>query len=175
MLLRVLWHCYELSRNQWLGPSQLKKLQEKRLRAIVKHAYQNVPLYREKFDSIGVRPSDIQTLEDLPKLPLMTKTEFRAGIPKKSLARGYTEKDFVRSSTSGTSGGPMPIFRDNKCCDIYLAGRQYRNIEAMGFRATDSQVLLNYHRPDPHDSSCNMVENNEKKEISREKSYWTNF
>jgi phenylacetate-CoA ligase len=65
MISRVLWHCYELSRNQWLKPDELRKLQEKGLRAIIRHAYEKVPLYHSKLNSAGLKPGDIKTIGDL--------------------------------------------------------------------------------------------------------------
>ena len=110
VLHRVLWYCYELSRNQWLGSVELKQLQEKRLREITNHAYNNVPLYKEKFDAQGIKPEHIRSLEDVQKLPFTTKQEVRDGIPDRSMARGSDLGDCVRVSTSGTSGGPMAVF-----------------------------------------------------------------
>ena len=95
MLPRVLWYCYQSSRNEWLKPSELRKLQNRRLKAIIRHVYNNVPLYRKKFDAQGIRPEDIKSVEDLPKLPLTTKQEIRNGFPDQSIARGYDLKNCV--------------------------------------------------------------------------------
>ncbi|RLI39757.1 phenylacetate--CoA ligase family protein, partial [Candidatus Bathyarchaeota archaeon] len=59
----------------WLKPSILRKMQNKRLRAIVKHAYSNVPFYHKKFEEAGIKPDDIKSVEDLNKIPLTTKLE----------------------------------------------------------------------------------------------------
>jgi phenylacetate-CoA ligase len=64
-------------------------IQEKKLKAIIRHAYENVLLYRGKFDSVGVKPDDIRTLKNLGKLPFVTKQEIRSGMPDQSIARGY--------------------------------------------------------------------------------------
>jgi len=121
MFLRVLRCCYELSRSQWFKPAELKRLQEKRLRAIIRHVYENVPLYHRKFDSAGVKPSDIRTVEDLTKIPFTTKKEVKSGIPDEIIARGYDVNECVRMSTSGTSGGPMPVFYDKRFLGHCLA------------------------------------------------------
>jgi len=144
VFLRVLWNCYELSRNQWLKPDKLKKLQEKRLRAILKHAYENVPLYHEKFESVGLKPDDIKTVEDLSKLPFTTKKEVRSGIPDRSIARGYNIDECVRMSTSGTTGGPMPVFYDKRFWDYIVADWYYRQLRVRGLNPWDRLMIIHY-------------------------------
>ena len=147
MLLRVLWYCYELSRNQWLKPAELKKLQEKRLKAILRHAYENVPLYHEKFDSVGIKPTDIRTVEDLSKLPFTAKQEVWNGMPDQSIAKGYNINECVKISTSGTTGGPMPIYYDKRFWDYFVATHYHRMIRAMGFSPWDKTVKISYRMP----------------------------
>lgn len=148
MLSRVLWYCYELSRNQRLKPTELKRLQERRLKAIIRHAYDNVPLYRRKFDSEGIRPEDIRSMEDLSRLPFTTKQEVRDGIPDQSIARGYDADDCVRMPTSGTSGGPMPAIRDKRFWDYCVAYRYHRRPRALGVAPWDKILEIYYNRPD---------------------------
>jgi len=147
VLLRVLWYCYELSRNQWLRPVELKKLQEKRLKAILRHVYENVPLYHKKFDSAGIKPNDIKTLEDLSKLPFTTKHEVRSGIPDESISKGYDLNKCVRASTSGTSGGPMPVFYDKRFLDYCISNWYYRRIKAIGVNPWDKMVFIGHGVP----------------------------
>ncbi len=148
MIGRVLWHCYELSRNQWLKPVELRKLQEKRLRAIIRHAYEKVQLYHSKLNSVGLKPDDIRTIEDLKKIPFVTKQEVRNGIPSQSIAKGYDLEDCVRASTSGTSGGPMPIFYDKRFLDHSMANWYFRKIMAMGLNPLDKRVSIEYSTPE---------------------------
>jgi phenylacetate-CoA ligase len=149
VLLQVLWYCLEESRNQWLKPAELSRLQEKRLKAIVRHAYDNVPLYHEKFDSIGVKPDDINTVEDLVKLPFMTKQEIWRGIPDRSIAKEYDLKDCIERSTSGTSGGPMPVYYDRRYFDRYVANKYYRMQRATGFEFGDKLLEIYYTKQQP--------------------------
>jgi phenylacetate-CoA ligase len=51
----------------------LKKLQGKRLKELVSYVYENSPFYKKRFDECGVRPEDIQALEDVTKLPFTLK------------------------------------------------------------------------------------------------------
>ena len=82
---------------------QLKALQTEKLIKQVKHVYENVPYYRGLMDKKGVKPEDIKTLEDIQKLPFISKADLRETYPYGMLA--VPLKDCVRiQSTSGTTG-----------------------------------------------------------------------
>lgn len=57
--------------------AELKELQSERLRKQVKNVYENVEFYRRRMDEKGVKPEDIQTVDDLYKLPFITKDDLR--------------------------------------------------------------------------------------------------
>ena len=73
----LLKYLKELEETQWWSPEQLRELQNKKLRALIKHAYENVPYYHRIFEERSLAPNDIQTVEDLPKLPILTKDDIR--------------------------------------------------------------------------------------------------
>jgi phenylacetate-CoA ligase len=81
------------------------KLQEKRLRKIVKHCYERVPLYRKKFEKAGITPDDIKTIEDLKKIPFTEKEDLRKAYPFGMLAVNLNEVLELHAS-SGTTGHP---------------------------------------------------------------------
>ena len=56
-------------------------LQSKRLRLLVKYVYHNVPFYRNKMQTMDIRPDDIRTIEDITKLPFTTKQDLRDNYP----------------------------------------------------------------------------------------------
>lgn len=68
---------HQAQKNQWLKPPELKELQTKRLRSIVKHAYENTGFYHRKFKDAKLHPDIIKTLNNLKKIPFTTKGEFR--------------------------------------------------------------------------------------------------
>jgi phenylacetate-CoA ligase len=150
MFHRVLWDCYDLWRNQWLDPVDLRSLQGSRLRDIVNHAYNTVPLYKEKFDAQGVKPEDIRSLDDLQKLPFTTKQEIRDGIPHRSIAKGFEPADCIRASTSGTSGGSMPVFYDRKFMDYCMAAWRFRKRLAIGVQPWQKVMVIGYGGLAPH-------------------------
>lgn len=84
-------------------------LQNERLKETVSRVYANVPYYRDLMDKKGVKPEDIETIDDLPKLPFITKDDLRDAYPYGMLARPLA--DCVRiQSTSGTTGRRVVAF-----------------------------------------------------------------
>ena len=97
---------------------QLKQWQDERLVNQVKHVWENVPYYREKMEDKGVTPDDIKGIEDLHKLPFVTKDDLREGYPYGLLAKPL--KDCVRiHSTSGTTGKRVMAFYTQNDIDLW--------------------------------------------------------
>ena len=85
---------------------ELRKLQLQRLREQVKHCYENSSFYRKKFDSVGLKPSDIRTLNDLCKIPFTVKADLRDTYPYGMVAVKQTDIVEIHAS-SGTTGNPI--------------------------------------------------------------------
>ncbi|MBE6488851.1 MAG: phenylacetate--CoA ligase [Methanosphaera stadtmanae] len=95
-----------------------RKLQLKRLKKVVKYAYENVEFYRNLYDEAGVKPEDIQTLEDIQKLPFITKDDLRKTYPFDMQAA--PKDDWIEvHSTSGTTGIPTVAAYTRKDIDIW--------------------------------------------------------
>jgi phenylacetate-CoA ligase len=67
----------ELDPVERVSRDELMALQVERLQRTLAHAYENVPLYRRKFDSHGVHPADCKSLDDLAHFPFTTKQDLR--------------------------------------------------------------------------------------------------
>ena len=97
---------------------ELKKLQSEKLVKQVKHVYENVPYYRKKMQEKGVTPEDIRGIEDLYKLPFVTKTDLRDTYPYGLLAVDFSECVRIHS-TSGTTGKRVIAYYTQKDLDIW--------------------------------------------------------
>lgn len=87
---------------------ELEKLQGERLRWTVRRCYDNVPLYRRKFDEAGIKPTDIRSIDDLKHLPFTTKEDLAESYPFGMFA--VPMDDVVRvHSSSGTTGKPKVV------------------------------------------------------------------
>ena len=97
---------------------ELKKLQSEKLVKQVRHVYENVPYYKNLMDEKGVTPDDIHGIEDLHKLPFLTKADLRDAYPYGLLAKPL--KDCVRiHSTSGTTGRRVVAFYTQNDIDLW--------------------------------------------------------
>lgn len=84
---------------------KLCSLQEERLRKIVRHCFERIPFYKQKFKDACVTPDDIRTLDDLKKIPLTTKEDLRKAYPFGMLAADISAVLELHAS-SGTTGHP---------------------------------------------------------------------
>ena len=97
---------------------EIKKMQSEKLVKQVKHVYENVPYYRDLMDKKGVTPDDIHGIEDLYKLPFLTKADLRDAYPYGLLAKPL--KECVRiQSTSGTTGRRVVAFYTQHDIDLW--------------------------------------------------------
>lgn len=86
----------------------MSALQGKRLHKIVEYVYHNVPFYRNKLQEMDIRPDDIQTIEDIKKLPFTTKQDLRDNYPFQLQAAPQSEIIRIHAS-SGTTGNPTIV------------------------------------------------------------------
>ena len=97
---------------------EIKKLQSEKLVKQVANVYENVPYYRDLMDKAGVKPDDIKGIEDLHKLPFLSKADLRDAYPYGLLAKPL--KDCVRiQSTSGTTGKRVVAFYTQHDIDLW--------------------------------------------------------
>lgn len=101
-----------LQETQWWSREELEALQASRLHELVTHAYANVPYYRKKFDEIRLKPSDITTLSDLEKLPVLTKRIIRDNFDE-LIARNFDRQNLKLVMTGGSIGEPLSVYHSN--------------------------------------------------------------
>ena len=92
-----------------MAHEDMKKLQSERLVKQVKHVWDNVPYYKKLMEEKGVTPDDIHGIEDLHKLPFLSKADLREAYPYGLLAKPLSECVRIHS-TSGTTGKRVVAF-----------------------------------------------------------------
>ncbi len=113
----------------------LRKLQQDRLQAIVSHAYERVELFRQRLQSRKVTPADIQSLDDVAKLPFTTKTDLRDTYPFGLFASSL--KDVVRvHASSGTTGKPIVVAYTKQDVEVWTSV-MVRSFAACGLHEGD--------------------------------------
>jgi len=115
--LRLVWpggletrrHLRQLERTQSLPPEEFQAFQLAQLQAIVRHAYEHVPFYRNLYRREGIHPDDIRTLSDFRRLPIITKSDVRANV-ERMLADNVPRDRLVANQTGGSTGEPLHFF-----------------------------------------------------------------
>lgn len=109
LLHKFFWNCFTLwqarreYRLPFLSLEEIRELQNRRVRAIVAHAYTTVPFYHEAMDNAGLRACDFQSAEDLAQLPIVTGEDLAAN-PGRFLSRRHSGDSSLSIYSSGTSG-----------------------------------------------------------------------
>ena len=102
-----------LEETQWLKGGDIVHLQEERLKALIKHAYENVPYYQRIFKERKLGPRDIKTVEDLKKLPPLKKVDIKR-MHQELIAQNISRRERVPYQTSGTTGTALRFFRSKE-------------------------------------------------------------
>ena len=122
---------------------QIKKIQDEKIVKQVKHVYENVRYYRNLMDSAGVTPDDIKGVDDIKKLPFLSKADLRAAYPYGLL--GTDLKNCVRiQSTSGTTGKRVVAFYTQKDIDLWEDCCARAIVAAGGTKGDVCQVAYGY-------------------------------
>lgn len=137
----VLFYLHELEASQWYSPSQLRELQRKKLRKLLAHCSKNVPYYQKLFARLSLKPENLETAEDLQKIPILEKEELRKNIEQmKAIDK---ERAFGIQRTSSSTGTPLTIPVDRVSLDYGKAAKRRsrrwwgwdigaRNVKLMG-------------------------------------------
>lgn len=125
----------ELEPIERASRDELGALQLQRLRAVLHHAYANVPLYRKRFDAAGVHPDDLRGLDDISMFPFTVKDDLREHYPFGMLAVPREQLARIHAS-SGTTGRPTVVGYTPSDIDIW-AQLIARSMRAAGVQRGD--------------------------------------
>lgn len=132
---------YELKRTQYLSHSDIRKLQGLKLRRLMNHAYNHVGYWRELLDAHGLVPEEFNSVEDLRKLPLLSKQTVKDNIYFDMLSDNHDKAKILKVSTSGSTGEPFVCFADQHQLEIRWATTQ-RSYEWTGWKWGDRCTRL---------------------------------
>jgi phenylacetate-CoA ligase len=100
-----------LKESQYWDEDSMNNYRLLKLQRLIKHAFYNVPYYRELFNAHGIRPEDIKSLDDIKRIPILTKELARAN-QKKLIADNINFSQVKRGKTGGTTGVPLEVYSD---------------------------------------------------------------
>jgi len=122
------WRYYaELEKSQYLSSEEIRGIQLTRLKALLNHAYENVPYYRRRFEEAGVKPADIKDIADLTRLPILTRSEVRENSSD-LIAMDFPKQKMIPHATGGSTGEPLQFYitREKSAWGSAAAYRAYK-------------------------------------------------
>jgi phenylacetate-CoA ligase len=146
MLTRKLYYLKRLLSQQWKSSEDLKKIQMKMLRFILIHTYKYVPFYKKKWKQYKVKPDDIKNIEDLKKIPIITRKEIIRNYTQfisLNYKYQYEVGDVITKFTSGSSGSPLKMIFDSRSWD-YLEAVYLRALLAVNYNPRKKLVYYWY-------------------------------
>jgi phenylacetate-CoA ligase len=130
----TLLHFRELERTQWCSLDELHALQQRSLQRLLDHVAKNVPYTRARYARAGIHPSEIRRLEDLRRLPLLTREEAMEHLrERRSVAPPLAVID---KTTSGTTGRPL-VFAYDRGSEYWRQATKLRGYSWAGYRPGD--------------------------------------
>ena len=130
----------ELETHQWLSPQEVQQHQWQKLKALLAHAYENVPYYRRTFAEYGIKPEDIQTATDFLKTPILTKAAIQEHLDT-LVVRNAPRDQLLENHTGGSTGHPLTFYQDQNYRAYASAGLSW-GFQMCGFRPGDKQAFL---------------------------------
>lgn len=133
-----------LTKTQWLTHEEILRLQNEKLRALIHHAYANVPYYHAVFKELGLRPEDIKSKKDLEKIPFLTKEIIRRHS-EELRAKNVPLSMTLPAHSSGTTGEPLKFLISRSAYSMGWA-QTFRCWEWGGYRFGDPYVKISPER-----------------------------
>ena len=112
-------------KSEFLSMEDLKSLQLEKLKKLSSHAYQTVPYYKKKFNSIGFEPNDLKILDDIKQIPSLSKKQLKENY-ESLISQSYNPSQLFEHATGGSSGTPT---------NFLLTREQYDSRAAVSFKA----------------------------------------
>lgn len=124
--------CYLVDKEKiWKISSQrLKQLQDKAFKQMVKFAY-TVPIYNKKYKELNIHPNDIKGIDDIRKLPIVSKNDIRNAFPSNVVPKNASMSNLWSISTSGATGKPFSFYRDtfSLLTDLIYGSRTHKFVD----------------------------------------------
>lgn len=131
----------ELKVTERMSAADLKQLQLVKLQRLLQHAYAHVPWYRDAMIANSLHPEDFTSLDDIQKMPLLSKQDVRRSLYFRLFSDNHRKRDMHRISTSGSTGEPFTTYADRYQLEVRFA-TTLRALEWTGWRFGDKQARL---------------------------------
>jgi len=112
----------QLKRSQYFPKEKLKEIQTRKLKQLLQYSYENVPYYHQLFKQNDVHPNNIKSLEDLKKIPILTKKKIQLNLDK-MISKKIGKKNLFKNYTGGSTGKPLTFYHCSNYLNYADAGR----------------------------------------------------
>jgi phenylacetate-CoA ligase len=138
--LRIFYYLNRLRRHAYWSHKKLSDYQNRKVRAIIKYAYDHSGFYHQKFRQLGIKPDDIRCLKDLNKLPIIKKADLRNNF-KRIISDDFDLNSLRILKTSGSSGHPLSVCLSKKEHEFRMAKMLRANISC-GQKSRDKWFVI---------------------------------
>ena len=146
--LRTPFLIQRLIRNRRLKSTELRELQSKKLKALVRHSYDHVPYYRSLFKKVKLHPDDIKSIADLDKIPILKKEDIRNAQVNEITATNFNLSKCIMGRTAGTTGIPISVYCERETILTMNLGIYIWQLTC-GDKITNKHVKLGGHMARP--------------------------
>lgn len=133
MLARQVYYVAQVLRDQWKSTAELRDLQVKKIKKIIRYAYENTELYHRKLREANITPSSFNRLDDISRFPTVSKSDLREGFPHGAVSREYSVEQCFQAATSGSTGEVLNVVYSPSAYEFQMAAT-YRNFAALGYK-----------------------------------------
>ncbi|MFC2061708.1 phenylacetate--CoA ligase family protein [Elusimicrobiota bacterium] len=141
-IIRQIAMISRINRSQWKDRSYFTNLQNRGISKLINYAYENNGFYKKKLDRSGIKPGDINTIDDLRKLPVTTRQELQETGREELISRSYIDRNKnIILTTSGTTHMPLQILLSRQ--DQYIKEAHWlRILKQWGIRIKDKRFCI---------------------------------
>lgn len=130
-----------LQKSQHWSREKLEKYQLQQLRKLLHHAYENVPYYRRIFDEHDMKPDNIKTLDDLRKLPYLTKEIIQDNL-ENLVAKNISKSNLRFVTTAGSTGTPLGFYCERSIRSAREQAFIITQWQRVGYKFGDKHIVL---------------------------------
>jgi len=143
--LNIFFKLRTLLKNYPFNADKIKAVQLKKLKKLLIYSYNHFEFYKVRFDQAGFNPFNIKSVDEIPKIPVMDKTEYKKFIDLEVIKQPELYRKYYQDGTSGSTGEPLKIYRTwNE--RAYMLAKYIRSLFLNGYRYRDITFCL----PSPH-------------------------
>jgi phenylacetate-CoA ligase len=133
-------HFNFLKKSEWWSINDLEEYQNEKLRELIRYSYRNIEYYNHLFKKVGLSPEDIKSKDDLPKIPILKKSDIQRNALKLQ-NRSYPKSKTVFHKSSGSTGEPIQYIVSKDAYSFNIACN-LRGWYWMGYRLGDKFIKM---------------------------------